>query len=206
MDPGSDERVIVSLRHATSVRHGALEAVLELAQPLSRRRYLEALKGFQLFLSTWEPRVSSALPASLREWFATRSRYGLLLQDLAHLDERPIGEAHIKDVCASAEGQIGLASTAALFGSMYVLEGAALGGRVISRIAHDALGFGPTNGAAYFNGQSDTAARWHGFCALLADRVGSALSARQEACAAAQQTFDALICTFKTVIGANHGA
>ena len=199
---GLHESVIVSLRRATRARHNVLESILQLAHPLSRRRYLDALTGFQLFLSTWEPRISSALPATLREWFAARSRYDLLLQDLAQFDRRPIVAQHIRDVCARAEGRIDLLNVPAVFGSMYVLEGSALGGRVISKIAHDAMGLGTENGAAYFNGvHLDTATHWNGFCALLAERVGSGGSARQDACAAAEQTFDALISTFKAIVG-----
>ena len=49
VDVGLDESVIVSLSRATRVRHNVLESVLQLAHPLSRRRYLDALTGFQLF-------------------------------------------------------------------------------------------------------------------------------------------------------------
>ena len=201
MEIGLDELVIVSLRRATSIRHRTLESVLQLAHPLSRRRYLDALNGFQMFLSTWEPRIEVALPASLRKWFASRSRYALLRQDLAQFDEQPLVQQHIRDVCAKAERQIDLVSVPAIFGSMYVLEGSALGGQVIAKVARDALGFGPANGAAYFNGvDSHTMARWNDFCALLDQQVGPGGPARQEACAAAQQTFDALISTFKTLV------
>ena len=192
-----NELVITSLRRATRDRHVALEAILRLDLPFSSRRYLSVLQGFELFLSAWEPRIGAALDLSLRHWFASRTRRRLLQQDLARLYGGQDEQEPASLLCIRAVSQIDVAGAAAAFGSMYVLEGSALGGQVIARAAQATLGLGPDNGAAYFNGHGrHTAARWAEFRVLLEEQVGPAPEAWQQACEAACQTFDALIATF----------
>ena len=194
---GTEEPVIFSLRRATRDRHLALENTVALTSSVSPASYLEALRGFALFLSAWEPRIDAALDPPLRPWFATRSRRSLLEQDLARLHAGPGEPEHAARVCSQAVSRINVASVSAIFGSMYVLEGSALGGQVIARSARETLGLGPENGAAYFNGHGrHTAARWAEFRQLLEERVEEGAEARRLACEAACQTFDALIATF----------
>lgn len=192
----ADEPVITSLRQATRDRHTALEGILQL-NLLSHRSYLDALRGFELFLSMWEPRIDAALELPLRDWFASRSRRRLLQRDLAQLHSGRDEQEHAHQVCEQAVYRIELVGAAATFGSMYVLEGSALGGQVIARAARVSLGLTPENGAAYFNGKGrHTAASWAEFRMLLEEQVGPDPAACQQACNAACQTFDALIATF----------
>lgn len=200
MDVELDEAVIVSLRHATHLQHRSLEELLQLAAPFSLGGYVEALKGFERFLSVWEPRIDALLPAKLREWFAGRSRSELLRQDIRVLDVELRISAWAEEACARAARGIELDSLAAVFGSMYVLEGSALGGQLIARQVRETLDFGPGSGAAYFNGFGrQTPARRSDFRARLAAEVGVEPQPRGEACRAATQTFDALIGTFKAL-------
>ena len=200
MDVALDDAVIISLRHATQLHHRSLEDLRQLVAPFSRGRYVEALKGFERFLSVWEPRIGALLPAGRREWFAGRSRYCLLRQDICALDIELCIAPAAEKACARAARGIELGSLAAVFGSMYVLEGSALGGQLIARQARETLGFGPASGAAYFNGFGhETAARWSDFRGRLEAEVGVEPQARHEACRAAMQTFDALIATFKAL-------
>ena len=197
MAVSSDEPVITSLRRATRDRHTALEGILQLDSLLSLRSYLDALRGFQLFLSMWEPKIEASLDLPLRHWFAARSRRCLLRQDLSQLQDGRDEHQYVRLVCKQAVAQIDVAGAAATFGSMYVIEGSALGGQVIARAARTTLGLGPENGAAYFNGRGrHTAARWAEFRLLLEEQVGPETAACQHACDAACQTFDALIATF----------
>jgi heme oxygenase (biliverdin-IX-beta and delta-forming) len=54
------------------------------------------------------------------------------------------------------------------FGCLYVLEGSALGGRVISKRVKQTLGLGPATGGAYFHGLGrQTASHWSGFLTAL---------------------------------------
>ena len=196
MDVALDEPAIASIRRATRYRHEALEGVLGLGPTLSHRRYLNALRGFEAFLSAWEPRIEAALPAVLRQEFASRSRRRLLRRDLEQLHAEPLPPER-RQMCEQAVSRIDLDGAAAVFGSMYVLEGSALGGQVIARLALSTLGFDADHGAAYFSGlDRHAAARWTAFRALFEEHVGIGPKEREQACDAGVQTFDALITTF----------
>ena len=88
-----------------------------------------------------------------------------------------------------------------VFGSMYVVEGSALGGQVLARGAARRLGLGPEHGAAYFHGWGDaTGAMWRDFRLCLDRAVGSAEPMQARACAGAVATFDALIAVFRRAL------
>jgi heme oxygenase len=197
VDTVFDELAITSIRRATRGRHAALESVAQLVPALNQLRYILALRAFDLFLSAWEPRIDAALPLPLRHWFVCRSRRDLLRRDLDQLDDGRVVHEQIRWACDRAVSEIELSSAASAFGSIYVLEGSALGGQVIARVARTMLGLDADNGAAYFNGRDrHTAVHWKAFQVLLEEQVGVEPTARQEACAAARHTFDALITTF----------
>jgi heme oxygenase (biliverdin-IX-beta and delta-forming) len=69
------------------------------------------------------------------------------------------------------------------FGCLYVLEGSALGGRVISKRVKQRLGLGPATGGAYFHGLGrQTASHWSDFLtALNMIPANSAMGADAEA-------------------------
>jgi heme oxygenase len=73
------------------------------------------------------------------------------------------------------------------FGCLYVLEGSALGGRVISKRLKQTLGLGPGTGGAYFHGLGrQTASHWSDFLtALNVIPANSAMGADAEAGAVA---------------------
>jgi heme oxygenase (biliverdin-IX-beta and delta-forming) len=75
------------------------------------------------------------------------------------------------------------------FGCLYVLEGSALGGRVISKRVKQTLGLGPATGGAYFHGLGrQTASHWSDFLtALNTIPANSAMGADAEA--GAKETF-----------------
>lgn len=66
------------------------------------------------------------------------------------------------------EGLPRVDSRARLLGYMYVLEGASLGGRIVSRHVREALGVGPEEGGAFFAGYGErTGEMWREFAAAL---------------------------------------
>jgi heme oxygenase len=73
------------------------------------------------------------------------------------------------------------------FGCLYVLEGSALGGQVISKRVKQALGLGPATGGAYFHGLGrQTASHWSDFLTTLNTiPANSAMGADAEAGATA---------------------
>jgi heme oxygenase len=63
-----------------------------------------------------------------------------------------------------------LAGVPQLLGCLYVLEGATLGGRVITQRLAANLGLQAVSGSAFFSGYgTETAVRWHAFGRFLAE-------------------------------------
>jgi heme oxygenase len=183
--------VLLALRAATAERHAAIDRLLSLARFVDRARYLSILGAFDGFLDRWEPRVLALMPPAFAAWFLAGSRRTLLNKDMAELHASPFALA------SGFADRPGLGSRAAAFGSIYVIEGSALGGRIIAKRIEEALGIHPGNGGAFFAGLGkDTGLRWREFRAALEIHVGPAPGSLQLACAAAVETFDALTETF----------
>lgn len=178
--------LLAALRHATEARHRAVERRIELDRFADLGYYARVVATFERFLNGWEPKVACALPPSLRAWFADRSRLALAGNDLRALGIAP---ARAEDPCAG----IGIRDYASALGSMYVIEGSALGGRVLAREAKRHLGLDAAHGAAYFHGWGEqTGARWQEFLALLARESSANPGAAEAACRAACETFDSI--------------
>ncbi len=193
---GTTNDVLQALRLATRTQHDRIEQLLALEGPMPLPRYATILVGFQRFLSAWEQELREALPAPLQGWLAARGRLAFVAQDLAFLgDEVPRLAPHPVPACLPER------SVAAAFGSLYVIEGSALGGQVITpRLKRD-LGLEPGRGASYFNGYGErTGAMWREFRQRAAAEVGDDAAAQRMACRAAVQTFDALIATFEPLL------
>ena len=185
--PGQGEETLGALRLATAAAHARIERVLGLDAPFSLSHYARVLQGFDSFLHAWEPAVAVALPPPLQPWFDGRRRGNLLARDLAALR---IGRSPASGCVPALQG------TPAVLGSLYVMEGSALGGQVIARRLQQWHGIDADAGAAYFTGWGPrTGALWREFRQLLAQHVHDPGS-RQQACTAAVSTFDALTTTF----------
>ncbi len=185
---------MAALRQCTADQHRSIESVLALDSPFDLRHYRRVLRGFGVFHAAWEPRVAAALPAADAAWFIARSRRPLLQRDLqALLIELPLPVA--------GPSRIPLDDRASAWGSMYVLEGSALGGQLIARRLVEQLGIRPDRGGAYFHGWgSETGAMWRKFRERLEQEVGSDPAAMARACHAAGATFDALTDVFRMVL------
>lgn len=179
-----------ALRAATRAHHDRLDRLLDLRRLGDRRRYGRVLQGMDGFLADWEAHVATALPAAWHGWLHRRSRRHFLRQDL-----RALGIAS-----TAPHGPMpGLGSAAAAWGSVYVIEGSALGGQVITRTLADA-GLTPERGAAYFHGWgADTGRMWHDARRLLEGQLADPASLAQ-ACEGACATFDALAHHFERVL------
>ncbi len=201
---GAPGPALAALRRATAGKHDEIEALLQLAPAsdglpftLGMDRYAAVLEGFDRFLSAWEPRLLRALPEPLRDAFRARSRHAFLRQDLqalsAHLPSRR--ETPREDGAAMA---LALPDQAAALGSMYVLEGSALGGQVIARALRQAHGLDAEQAVRYFSGHgAETGRLWREFRDLLSLELDDDPAGTQRACRAAVDTFDALIECFR---------
>ena len=166
--------VLDALRTATASAHARLETAMDLdSGHLTLARYGAALQVLHAVRAGWEPGLEALHPGSTgphRTW---------LEQDLTTLAFPLLPPAPALGG-GDAEG----------WGVRYVLEGSALGGRVILRHA-ERLGLTPAHGARYFAGWgANTGPRWKAF---LQDLEGTATPARQPAIVAgAVAAFSAL--------------
>jgi len=186
------------LRGSTGPLHDDIEALLQLEAPMPLRRYGRILRGFHEFLQLWEPRVRQALPERLHPWFDARVRSPFAARDLTALALPEDGTHQTMHASALAAQQgLRLDSPAAAIGSLYVIEGSALGGQVLTPKLLAAHGLTPEHGTAYFHGfGARTGAMWREFRQLAQAEAGTGESERSAACDAAVATFRALIATF----------
>jgi heme oxygenase len=193
---GIEAGLLKELREQTRTEHTRIESVLQLTRPMSVARYASVMAGFHEFLQRWEPRVASALPAHLRDWSAKRKRSGFAADDL-----RQLGVPHTPHLAHAAERavrSIPMNDAAGALGSMYVIEGSALGGQVITPMLKQHLGLTPATGAGYFHGHGPaTAAMWRDFREVIARELGDDDAAARSACHSARRTFAALCEVFE---------
>jgi heme oxygenase len=187
-------QALPALREATAERHEAIERLLGLKAPFGLAHYGRVLQGFGSFLAGWEPRVARAVHGQpFESWFQDGRRLQLLQDDLRALGLRSRANA---DAFVPA-----LDGVPEALGSLYVLEGSALGGQFIAARAKKLLGLTPERGSAYFHGAgAATAARWREFQQLLATQLDGRPQACERAAAAAAATFDGLTALFQDML------
>lgn len=136
------------LRAETAAAHAGLERVMALDDPaLTAARYGAALQVLQAIRAGWEPGVEALCPGS------TGPQAAWLAADLASLGLDPVPPAPPLPLTTAAEA----------WGVRYVLEGSALGGRMLLRSLAP-LGFTADRGARTFAGRGEaTGAAWRGF-------------------------------------------
>ena len=134
------------LKQATADLHSALEDGLGLLMPpLDRDRVTLLIGRFYGFHASWEPAVAQWIDDEA--FLAPRRRAPLAARDLTTLGA-DIAELPL---CADAAD---LASSAEAWGSIYVMEGSTLGGRVIIKRLTDEAWL-PEGGLHYFDPHGD---------------------------------------------------
>lgn len=182
------------LKAATSTRHAALERLLPLLDAdLSRATYQQLLQGMfgfyepleaQLLASPWWGAVAGADVDG-----AMRHKTRRLRQDLQALGDTESGIAALP----RCERLPTLSDPAQLWGCLYVIEGATLGGQVIIKHLNTRLGLTATAGASFFDGYGPhTGAHWKAFCAVLSAQCDHVESGHEAMLTSANMTFDAL--------------
>nr|WP_297531291.1 biliverdin-producing heme oxygenase [uncultured Roseateles sp.] len=200
-DATIDTDLLPRLRRSTGPLHDDIEALLRLEAPMPLMRYGRILRGFHDFLQLWEPRVRQALPERLRPWFDARVRSPFAARDLAALELPEDGaDAAMRASALAALRSLRLDCPAAAIGSLYVIEGSALGGQVLTPKLLAAHGLTPEHGTAYFHGfGARTGAMWREFRQVAEAEAGAEEDDRAAACDAAVDTFRALVATFASV-------
>jgi len=183
----SSTSALAALKAATQHEHDALDAALDLLHPelgdAAYRRHLEAFFGLYAPLETALSAVGSWSEHGID--FPERSKTELLRADLVSLG---VDDPDALPICQTLPS---LPTIAAAFGSLYVLEGASLGGQIISRHVEKRFGYTATHGARFFNGYgAQTGPMWMSFRKAV-DACGSEPAPRNEMITGALATFTA---------------
>ncbi|MDR7334227.1 biliverdin-producing heme oxygenase [Roseateles asaccharophilus] len=188
------DRLLGDLRAATRPHHERIERLLGLDGPMALERYGAIIGGFHGFLAAWEPEVRRAMPERLHGWLDARGRAAFAAADLAFLGAPEKAGDEVPNCLPEA-------SLPAAFGSLYVIEGSALGGQVITPWLKRDLGLEPGRGASYFHGHGErTGAMWRDFRQRAVAEVGDDDGRRRAACRAAERTFETLIRHFEPLV------
>jgi len=176
------------LKHETTAVHQHLETQLGLLDPsLDVHRYcrvLETFYGFYVPVEIDLMRLAAAEPP-LR--FSLRARAELIERDLLALGRSP-AELAALPLCSDRPE---LLCSEDLAGCIYVLEGACLGGLVLSPLLHRRLGLAKDSGAAFFAGDEEwTLPRWAVIVGWL-DELPRTGASTAKIVSAATATFDA---------------
>lgn len=194
----SSETALSELRLTTRAEHDRIERLLRLTEPMPIERYATILCGFDAFLRAWEPRVHAALPERLQGWYRPRRRGGFASADVEWL--RSEAGLELPETSAHAAAVLPLGDLAEVLGSLYVIEGSALGGRVIAPQLKGTLGLAQGRGASYFHGYGgETGVMWANFRVLAALEIGESARDTVRACQSARRTFAALIEQFASL-------
>ena len=165
-EAASQSTILTRLRLETRGEHEAVEQVLDLmSASLTPERYRRRLEQFYGFYAPLEKAVQAyalALPPTMRAALAERlSKTALLQQDLQYLGT----QAKTLPICRNLPP---LGTQAEVLGCVYVMEGATLGGRMITQHVSSALGITPTTGGRFFEGYGDNTGRmWQSMRQLL---------------------------------------
>jgi heme oxygenase len=153
------------LRLETAVDHAAVESVMPLTvEDLDRDSYVRCLRQVHGVVAAWEEWSAATSPEWMHSLLANRQRRGLLERDLAWFGVVPLDKARP----AMPEKT----DYASVLGTMYVMEGSTLGGRLIARHVERVLGLSAGVGNAYFCGHDqDTGILWKEFCGVLQAQV-----------------------------------
>jgi len=156
--------VLDRLKAETRGEHTAMEGTLDVMRDdFSLGDYRHLLERYFDFYAPVEAQLACVLPSALPGLdFETRRKLPLLRADLAVLGGRA------EDTLAVGNALPPLHTPAQAVGCLYVLEGATLGGQIISRHVRRTLGLTPETGARFFHGNgARTAGMWRTFRAAL---------------------------------------
>ncbi len=154
--------LLARLRTATRPAHDKLEGTLDLLdERLGLEAYRRVLERFYGFWRGWEPQVAVLFQDAA--FLGPRRRMHLLQADLATVGL----SAHAVRMLPTCPLPV-LRNAVEALGSLYVMEGSTLGGRVIERNVERCLGLDGRRGCTYFAGYgTGTGGMWRSFLARL---------------------------------------
>lgn len=178
--------VMELLKYSTQKEHSEIERALNLMDPsFSIASYGRLLASFYGYYLPWEQRCGPALHSLTSGFFEQRLKTPLLKQDLAYLGYRDF------DTVPLCPHMPLLQTVADALGSMYVIEGSTLGGRLLSRHFAESLSIHAESGGRFFAGYGErTGVMWREFAAVV--ETHGITGASQEMVVAARNTFRTL--------------
>lgn len=182
--------ILKRLRHETSERHAALEQRMTVMDPqLSRENYRAILEGFYgYYLPLEMGLIGSPVWAEIGFDFAERRKVPRLEKDLFALGRAESELAQLPLCTALPESD----TIPRVLGCLYVVEGATLGGQVITRHLQAHLGITPNSGGAFFAGYgAETGARWQA-CGAMLTATAARCGGENEIISSANLTFETL--------------
>ena len=162
--------ILRRLKMATSASHTALEDQLPLMNvDLSREDYRQFVGRFFGFYAPLEMQLMASLHwQQLAFDYAPRRKAPRLVQDLLALGSTATDLAAMP-CCTDLPD---CTTPEQLLGCLYVIEGATLGGRSITRHLQIQLGLTPESGGAFFDGYgAQTGSHWKAFCTMLSENA-----------------------------------
>jgi heme oxygenase (biliverdin-IX-beta and delta-forming) len=187
--------LLIRLKAETANHHAQLENALDLMRDSwALDEYIALLEGFYGYVAAWENAASTHVPDHLRDFFGVRRKAALLVSDLAFLS----GKSGRVAVLSMAKSLPALDTVGRLMGSMYVMEGSTLGGRLIAPHIARLFNLDSGRGNAYFEGYGErTGSMWNAFRDMASATVPP--NEYDMAVASAIATFDGLHAWFGTV-------
>ncbi|MET3109252.1 heme oxygenase [Oxalobacteraceae bacterium GrIS 2.11] len=185
--------ILKRLKLATSACHTALEDQLPLMNDdLSLSSYSQFVSRFFSFYAPLESQLMvSPHWRSLAFDYTARQKTPRLTLDLLALG-RSSAELAATPRCTNLPV---LTTPEDLLGCLYVIEGATLGGRIITRQLQTQLGLTPESGGAFFDGYgAQTGSNWKAFCTMLSNHADLHADESRHAAivAGANRTFETL--------------
>ena len=167
--------ILTRLRLETRGEHDAVERVLDLiGAALTREAYRRRLEQFYGFYGPLEAALKSRCARKAEDADesnlsgATRSALASRLTKTAHLRQDLHHLGVLTDDLPLCRRLPSLVTQAEVLGCLYVMEGATLGGRMITQHVLATLGITPTTGASFFDGYAgDTGKMWQAMRHLL---------------------------------------
>lgn len=178
--------IMAKLKEATRPQHESLENSVDVLNRLfSLEDYKTLMAKFYRFYSGIEPKLTGLDWSGSGYDLDSRLKLPRIKQDLLHLG---FSEAEIDELPPWSDLPT-LNTLPAAFGSVYVIEGATLGGQVIKRHLKEQLGLNEDNGGSFFSGYGDrTGEMWNQFRAIITEYSETAQN-DEEIVTAAKETF-----------------
>ena len=154
--------VLTRLRAETRAEHEAVERVLDLMDAaLSADAYRHRLAQFYGFYDPLEAALQTRCSTQLAMVLPRLNKTALLRQDLQRLGVNTVKLQLCTDLPP-------IQTEAEVLGCLYVMEGATLGGRLITQHVQATFGIMPASGGSFFEGYgAATGKMWQGMRQLL---------------------------------------